>query len=294
MNGMIFHKCLDCLVGSKTKSFVKLSRSSVAVFGTLPEESVVVAQEWSVLHLRLMLENRITLEAQFLRADRHRHFDMVDFPLCPRAAIHPYAAVFHPWLIDEFIDSGEHCIGAHTVCAVRVGEVACHEYLVRLHITDKFLHDIHVAASEVSLLDRTGLIERQLAEVNVFGLDADIVACCSSLALADFPFQVAHGLNVDVTGVLLVDKAVYFVAQAAILVGVDTEAVAYTVHEHHIAHHILVAHSDVARCLVSHMHIVVLIHESLQSAAHRDYVVVGVRTEHNHTLWIWVGTLRAI
>ena len=219
---------------------------------------------------------------------------MVDFPLCPRAAIHPNAAVFHPWLIDEFIDSGEHCIGAHTVCAVRVGEVACHEYLVRLHITDKFLHDIHVAASEVSLLDRTGLIERQLAEVNVFGLDADIVACCSSLALADFPFQVAHGLNVDVTGVLLVDKAVYFVAQAAIVVGVDTEAVANAVHEHHISHHVLVAHCNVARCLISHMYIVVLIDKSLQSAAHRDYVVVGVRAEHNHTLWIGVGTLRAI
>ena len=63
MNGMIFHKCLNCLIGSKTKSFVKLSRGTVSVFGTLPEESVVVAQEWSVLHLRLMLENRITLEA---------------------------------------------------------------------------------------------------------------------------------------------------------------------------------------------------------------------------------------
>ena len=42
------------------------------------------------------------------------------------------------------------------------------------------------------------------------------------------------------------------------------------------------------------MHIVLLVNETLQRAAHRDYVVVWVRAEHNHTLWIWFGALRTV
>ena len=57
MNGMIFHKSLDCLVGCQTESFVQFGCSSVTVLSALPEETVVVAKEWSVLHLRLVLED---------------------------------------------------------------------------------------------------------------------------------------------------------------------------------------------------------------------------------------------
>ena len=135
MNGMIFHKCLNCLIGSKTKSFVKLSRSSVAVFGTLPEESVVVAQEWSVLHLRLVLEDGVSLEAQLLRRHRHSHLDIVHLPFHPCAAVHPYAAVLEPRLrVFQFVNGCQHGVQAYLVGAVRVCQVACHEDFLRLQL----------------------------------------------------------------------------------------------------------------------------------------------------------------
>ena len=42
------------------------------------------------------------------------------------------------------------------------------------------------------------------------------------------------------------------------------------------------------------MHIVLLVNEALQSAAHRDNVVVGVRAEHDYTLGIGVGALGTV
>ena len=67
---MIFNKGLHCLVRSQTKAAVKLCRGAVPVFGALPEQTVVAAEERRVLHLRLVLEDGVAFEAQFLRAER--------------------------------------------------------------------------------------------------------------------------------------------------------------------------------------------------------------------------------
>ena len=131
---MIFYKRLHCLIGCKAKTAVKLSSGTVAVFSTLPEQAVVVAKERSVLHLRLVLEDGVAFEAELLWTHRHCHLDVVDFPFCPCAAVHPDAAFFHPFcaIVKKFVNSGENSVGADTVSAMRVGKVASHENLMRL------------------------------------------------------------------------------------------------------------------------------------------------------------------
>ena len=44
-----------------------------------------------------MLQDRVTLGTQFLRADGHSHFDIFDFPFCPCTAVHPDAAFLQPF-----------------------------------------------------------------------------------------------------------------------------------------------------------------------------------------------------
>ena len=61
-----------------------------------------------------------------------------------------------------------------------------------------------------------------------------------------------------------------------------------------IADHLVVAHGNVARRLVSHVHLMLLVAESAQRAAHRDHVVVRVRTEDDDTLRIGLGALRTV
>ncbi len=67
---LVLHEGLDSLIGSKTKILIELCCSTVALFGTLPEESVVIAEERSVLHLALVFENGVTLESKFLGTDK--------------------------------------------------------------------------------------------------------------------------------------------------------------------------------------------------------------------------------
>ena len=59
-----------------------------------------------------------------------------------------------------------------------------------------------------------------------------------------------------------------------------------------IADYLFVAHGDIARGLVGHMHVVMLVAQTTQGAAHRDHVVVGMRTKHNHLLRIGQSALR--
>ena len=48
-----------------------------------------------------------------------------------------------------------------------------------------------------------------------------------------------------------------------------------------LQHHVVV-HGHVARGFVSHVHVVTLLHEADERAAHRDHVVVGMRREDDH------------
>src|SRR5690242_16918648 len=62
----------------------------VPCFDALPELALVVAaREGRRVLLRLMLEDRLNLESQFLLRERHEPGCVVDRPLLPGAAIEP-------------------------------------------------------------------------------------------------------------------------------------------------------------------------------------------------------------
>ncbi len=76
-------------------------------------------------------------------------------------------------------------------------------------------------------------------------------------------------------------------------VGVDAEIFGDAVHEHHVAHHVFVAHCYIARCLVGHVHVMSLVDKAFEGAAHGNHVVVGVGREHNHALGVGGGAFGA-
>ena len=47
--------------------------------------------------------------------------------------------------------------------------------------------------------------------------------------------------------------------------------------EVHETPHLLVTHGDIPRCLVCHMHVVSLLHQSANRPSHGDHVIVGMR-----------------
>ncbi len=55
-----------------------------------------------------------------------------------------------------------------------------------------------------------------------------------------------------------------------------------------ILHHHVVVHGYVARRLVGHVHVVALLDQTYERAAHRYHVVIGVGREDQHALGIWL------
>ena len=125
--------------------------------------------------------------------------------------------------------------------------------------------------------------------------NAVVGAGCASLATTDKALDGAHLLGIHIARTLLgeelLDVAVHLLYHLVLAVA---EELVEAVDEVHEACYLLVAHSNVARCLVGDVHVVVLLNESADGATHRDHVVVGVRREDDDTLLCGQRTLRTV
>ena len=221
----------------------------VAVFGTLPEESFVVAEERCALHLRRMFEDAVALCTKLLWRHRHAHLDVLDFPFSPSSTIHPYAAVVNPFrscLLFE-VERCQNGIGTLAVSAVRVGKVARYVYLMRLNLLQQFAYYLHILLGHGQLLYLARLVEGQVEEVNLREWYAVVGACGASFASTDESFNLAYSLGVHIRRAFVLEELLdfgihvlyYFVLAVA-------EYLVEAVDEVHEACHFFVAHSDVA------------------------------------------------
>ena len=61
----------------------------------------------------------------------------------------------------------------------------------------------------------------------------------------------------------------------------------------HEASYFFVVYSDVSAGLISHMHVMLLLDESADSASHRDDIIIGMRRKDDDAFGVWHGTLWA-
>ena len=97
------------------------------------------------------------------------------------------------------------------------------------------------------------------------------------LGPADRTFQAAQFYRFGFAFFLVVDNLLHFV------VTVDETAFAGSIEG---LQHDIVQNRDVARSLVSHMHVVPLGNQPDERTAHRNHIVVRVRTEDQHPLGV--------
>ena len=129
---MVFHKCLHSLVAGQSEIVIALRGLTVAIFGTLPEQTLIVAQERGTLHLALVAQDGVSFLTQFLWTHGYAHLNVGHVPLGPGTTIHPYTTVVQPLVTGflYFVDGCENGIGTLTVCAVRIGQVGSYIDLV--------------------------------------------------------------------------------------------------------------------------------------------------------------------
>ena len=243
-----------------------------------------------------MPEDGIALLTQFLWTHRHAHLDVGHIPFRPGSAIHPYSAVLQPLSTGFFllVDGGEYGIRTLTMGAMRIGEVGRDIDLVGLYLLQQ-LHDwFDIALCHRQFLDLAALIERQVEEVDVILGDMVIATGITGLASTDQSLHGEDGLIVPISLFLLLQVTHDFtIADLDDLVGAVGKEFVEAVDEMHIEPHLLIRHSDIARCLVGHMHVVLLLHQPSDGSSHRDDIVIGVGREDDDSLGVGLCPLRA-
>lgn len=294
---LVFDEGLDGFVAGQAEVVVAIGCAAVAIFGSLPEQAVIIAQEGGRFHLRLVAEDGITLLAQLFGAEGNGHLDILDIPFGPGAAIHPDAAVLDPLGsgLALQVDGGEDDVGADAVCAMRIGQVGCHEDLMGLDLTQQVEDDLHIGHRRWVLFDEAGLVEGQVEEVDASLGHAVVCAGQTCLATTDLSLDGEDIVGIAVAFLLAAEVGFHllvFVADLADLAVAEDAVIA--VDEVHEAAYFFVAHSNIARGLISHMYLVTLLGQTTDGAAHRDDVIVGMRREDEAALGEGQGSFGAL
>ena len=161
---------------------------------------------------------------------------------------------------------------------MRVGQVAGHINLMGFHLFEQLLYDGHIGFAHGILLYLAALIEGQVEEVDMRERNTVVGAGRACLAAADEALDGEHIFCIDIAFFLLGEESLYFL----VLAGNDEvallgEELVEAVDEVHEAGHLLIAHGNVAGGLISHMHIMALLHESAQGATHGDDIIIRMR-----------------
>ena len=178
---------------------------------------------------------------------------------------------------------------------MRVGKVAGYINLVRLYFLQQLLHNMYVRLANGVLLDASRLVERKVEEMHMVQRDAVIRACRACLSPTYQPLYGQDVTRVDIAFLLLkqelLDVGIHL-ADGLVLILI--KKLVETVDEVHEAYHLLIAYGNIARSLVCHMHVVTLLHQTADGAAHGYHIVIGMRRKDDHTLGERLGTLRTI
>ena len=148
---------------------------------------------------------------------------------------------------------------------MRVGKVAGHVYLVRLDGIHKVLDNVHVHLAAGQFAYAAALIEWQVQEVDVVIFHAEGMVCPTGLASADGGLDIQQFTGLGFAGNLGIYQSLHLccaVAESELICGI------------HVLHYHRVMNGHVSGCLIGNMHIMSLMHQADEGAAHGDYIVI--------------------
>ena len=210
---------------------------TVPVFGTLPEQTFIIAKERRTLHLTLMTEDSISFLSQFLWTHRHTHLNVGHIPFCPGTTIHPYTTILQP-LGTRFlllVDGSQYGIRTFTMGTMRICQVGSHIDLMGLNLLQQLHDGFYIALRHRQLLDFSTLIEGQIEEVDMILRDMVIATGITSLTTTDETFHGEDGAIIQIAIFLLLQITHDFlIADLDNLIGAVGKELVETVDKVHV------------------------------------------------------------
>ena len=153
--------------------------------------------------------------------------------------------------------------------SVWVGKVASHINLMRLYLLQQGSYHLYVLLCHRQLLNFSTLIEWQIKEVYMVERNLIIGAGSASLTTANQSLDGQDVAGIEIALLLVGEEflnLLVLLRDNAVL-GIS-ENLVEAVDEVHESCYLLVAYSDVTRCFVSHVNLVLLLNQSADSTTH--------------------------
>ena len=177
---------------------------------------------------------------------------------------------------------------------MRVSQVTGHEHLMRLDLLEQLAHNRTIGLGKRPFLDRAGLVERQIEEVDMLGRQSHVSAGSCGLTAADEGFEVEHLAGVLIAHLDIAEEMHILVILSRHIRVLEQPELVVALEKIEESYHLVITHGDTSAGLVSHMHIMSLFDQSCKGASHRYHIVVGVRREDQHILRIGLSAFGAI
>ena len=259
-------------------------RTTVSLFCSLPELSLVWPWKERLVLLRLVLENRRDLPLELRRRDRHRHVELLDRPFLPRAAIKPKYAFRGPRVLGDGFHTFEDCGQAGPMGAVRIGEIPGRIDLMRLYLAEQVGDDFDVGFTQRLLGDSPRLVERKIQKMEMVVWHAATPTGIRRFDPTNQTLDLLDFRDIHFTGALLSQDVGHPPFQRFSLGRAESKRRIKMCHKVRETKRFAVEDRDVSRGLIGHVHFVSLIDQSDERSAHGDYVVIGMRAEDEDSL----------
>ena len=117
--------------------------------------------------------------------------------------------------------------------------------------------------------------------MNLAVLQAGEARATTRLASPDQALNATHFRNIRRTGIFCIQEMNNFIVERSGGFIQGTLTGFKFAHKFCIPQRIKIMHGNVAGCLIGYMHFMPLVDQALKGAAHRDHIVIGVRTEED-------------
>ena len=223
-----------------------------------------------------MLEDRLDLEPELLLRERDQPGGLGHGPFLPGTAVQPHLGP-PAARRDEIAERALDRLLAHPVGTVWIGQVAGDEDEVGRHLFEQRPHDGDVRGADRRLLDRPGLVERQVEETRGAIVEPEGPDSRHRFSFPDQPLDLLHLGEVHLARLFPRQKLVHPPRQVAHRRLRQVPLRRQPPREVEVAAHVVIEHGEAPAGHVGHGDLVVVFHQLPEDPAHRDHVVVGMR-----------------
>ena len=215
---------------------------------------------------------------------RHGHFNLMDFPLRPRPTVEPDPAIFHEIFMLQRINGRLNGIPTNLVGSVWVGKITGGINLVRLDFFNNIGYNFNIFSPNFIFFDSTSFIKRHVQKMYVCFWNTHKTASGLGFASPNNPLYVPDCFRIYIRHFFIFQKMLGFAINFIRFQIINSKLIIVVNHKINESNGLIIGNRNITRRLVSHVYVMTLVFEPLESPTHRNNIIVGMWAKNQATL----------